>query len=258
MRHREQDEGMRPTLRVTEAPPEPDRRSPRSLVDVAVGASVEAVDVAMALAHRAAPVVRPAARLALDPPLLPAALRPGRWLVVLESNGATHRDEVAALLARLLHTVVPAVLEQVLRSADLTRLVPENVDLDAVIARVDVDAVVSRCDVEAVLDRVDLTRVVLDRTDLDALVRAVLDRIDLAALAEEVIDVVDLPEIIRASSGSLAAGTVQGARMQGAAADQAVARVRERLRLRRRDDAAPAPTAAGPVVAPPEQRPASP
>jgi hypothetical protein len=196
--------------------------------------------------------------LALNPPMLPAALRPGRWLVVLESNGAAHRHALAGRVVRMLHEVVPAVLEEVLRSADLTRLLPQYVDLDALVAGVDVDAVVSRCDVEAVLDRVDLTRVVLDRVDLDALVQAVLDRVDLAALAEEVIEVVDLPEIIRASTGSLASGTVQGARMQGIAADQAVARVRERLRLRRRLDASSAPSdGGGPVAESPDPRPAA-
>jgi hypothetical protein len=254
---RAQHEDMRPTPRVSVVYPASEAPTPRSFVDVAVGASAEVVDIAVVLAHRAAPVVRPAARLALDPPLVPAALRPGRWLVVLASNGATHRDELAERVGRVLHAVVPAVLEEVLRSADLTRLLPEYVDLDALVAGLDVDAVVSRCDVEAVLDRVDLTRVVLDRVDLDALVQAVLDKIDLAALAEEVIDVVDLPEIIRASTGSLASGTVQGARMQGIAADQTVARIRKRLRMRRSSDASSPPSDGGPAADTPQARPAA-
>jgi hypothetical protein len=107
------------------------------------------------------------------------------------------------------------------------------VDLDAVASRLDVDAVAQRLDVEAVLNRLDLTQVVLQRVDLDLLVREVLDHLDLAALAAEVIDAVDLPEIIRDSTGSMASETVMGARMQGIAADETVARVRDRLLLRR-------------------------
>ena len=60
-----------------------------------------------------------------------------------------------------------------------------------------------------------------------------LDHLDLAGLAAEVIDAVDLPEIIRDSTGSMASETVMGARMQGIAADETVARVRDRLFLRR-------------------------
>jgi hypothetical protein len=107
----------------------------------------------------------------------------------------------------------------VLDRVDLTAVVLERVDLDAVL--------------DAVLDRIDLTAVVLERVDLDALVQAVLARIDLVALAEEVIDAVDLPEIIRESTGSMASETVRGARMQGIAADEAVGRAVDRLLLRR-------------------------
>jgi hypothetical protein len=168
----------------------------------------------------------------------------------LEAHGASYRPALAQQLihelTQRLHAVVPVVVEEVLCSADLARLIPEHVDLDAVVAEVDVNAVVARCDVESVLDRLDLTRLVLERVDLDTLVAAVLERVDLAALANDVIEVVDLPEIIRASTGSIASGTMHGARMQGVAADDAVARVRDRLRLRHRSSP---PLSGGPGVA---------
>lgn len=92
---------------------------------------------------------------------------------------------------------------------DLTRLVTKNVDLDAVAARVDVDAIA---------DRVDADRIV--------------DRLDLAAIADQVLDEIDLPEIIRASTGSLASNVVVGVRKRGIEADNTVAGVVDRL-LRR-------------------------
>lgn len=88
-------------------------------------------------------------------------------------------------------------------------------------------------------DELRSARAQLDRL-LDALVPAVtaevFPRVDLATLrglVEEVVDAIDLPEIIRQSTGSMASETVRGARMQAVAADEAVARVVDRLFLRR-------------------------
>jgi hypothetical protein len=229
-------------------------------VEVAVGASAYALDAAAALTRRARPVLRPALATLLRPPLVPEALAPARFLGPLRERGAIERARNGRQLSALLDRLVPLLLEEVLRRADLTGLIRDHVDLDAVAdlldvdavayrldvdavarrldldvvaGRLDVDAVARRLDLEAVLDRLDLTQVVLRRVDLDVLVQAVLDRIDLAGLAEEVIEEVDLPEIIRESTGTMASGTVRDARMQGILADQAVSRVRDRLRLRR-------------------------
>jgi hypothetical protein len=102
---------------------------------------------------------------------------------------------------------------------------------------VDVDGVARRLDVAAVVDRVDVDAVA-SRLDVEAVVR----RLDLAGLAAEVIDAVDLPELIRESTGSMASETVRGARMQGIAADDAVARAVDRLRVRGRGRSSPVGT----------------
>jgi hypothetical protein len=78
---------------------------------------------------------------------------------------------------------------------------------------------------------------VVARIDLDAIIA----RIDLTALAEEVIEGIDLPEIIRESTGTVASEVVRGVRMQSIDADEAVARVVDRLFLRRRRRATDAP-----------------
>jgi hypothetical protein len=162
-------------------------------------------------------------------------------------------------------------VEPVLDGLDLTEIVLTRVDLDAIVkaavahvneeeiatlaGKVDVNAVAKKLDintildemdltaivlqrvdlvkvVDAVLDEIDLTSIVLDRVDLVKVVDAVLDQMDLIAVANEIIDGVDLPGIIRESTGSMASETVQGVRMQGIGADEAVGRVVDRILLR--------------------------
>jgi hypothetical protein len=94
---------------------------------------------------------------------------------------------------------------------DLTALVRERVDLDAIVGEVDIDAVAARLDIDAVIDRVDLV-----------------------GLAQGVMDALDLPAIIRGSTASVASESVQDVRLQSIAADEVVTRVVDRLLLRRR------------------------
>jgi len=87
--------------------------------------------------------------------------------------------------------------------------------------------------------RVDLTPLVKQLVDLDSLIADVdldnvLQRVDLVGLVESIIAEIDLPEIIRESTGSVASSTLRGVRMQGISADEAVARVVDRLRFRHR------------------------
>lgn len=97
---------------------------------------------------------------------------------------------------RALDRLVPAIMTQVLRRADPTALVISYVDLDRVVATIDVDAIARRIDLAALL-----------------------------AAAE-------LPEIIRASTGTLASQGVHRTRMWAIAADEAVDRTRNRVRHR--------------------------
>jgi hypothetical protein len=148
-----------------------------------------------------------------------------RVVAAVDLDAAAMRLDIDAVVGR-------ADVDAVVRRVDLEAVLA-RVDVDAIVARVDVDEVVQRVDVDAVLDRVDLTTVVLERLDLDVVLQAVLDRLDLAALTADVMEAVDLPEIIRSSTGSVASETVRGARMQGIAADEAISRLRNRLRSRR-------------------------
>ena len=183
-------------------------------------------------------------------------------LVALEARGAeTLRagDEVAD---RLLRAVVRRVVSAALDEVDITAVVRDHVDLDAVaegvdverivgrvdldaiaarvdiapiLDRVDIDAVAERVDVGAIIDRVDLDAVaatidvdaIIDRVDLDAVaatidVDAIIGRVDLIGLANAVIEGVDLPTIIRESTGSMSTEAMRGVRSQGMHADDAV------------------------------------
>ena len=112
-----------------------------------------------------------------------------------------------------------------LLNTDLTALVEERVDVQAIVAGVDLDAVAARLDVDAVARRLDLD--------------AVIDRLDLAALARRVIDELDLPALIRESTEGVTGEVVDDLRYGAVDADRSVARVVDRILRRRRDGAVP-------------------
>jgi hypothetical protein len=111
---------------------------------------------------------------------------------------------------------------------DLTELVLERIDvdrltdaisIDRVMARIDLDEVAAGIDVDAVAARLDVARIV--------------DRLDLVAIANEVIDEIDLPAIIRDSTETMAAETMDGVRVHGVRADRFVSRIVDRALLRK-------------------------
>ncbi len=202
---------------------------------------VRLLDVAVGVVATAAGAARALTRVpGLGSPLRALAARGERTI-------ATATVVADALLRAIVVKIVAAALEEI----DLTRLIRDNVDIDAIIegvdldravervdldkavARVDLDAAVRRVDIDAVIGRVDLDAVV-DTVDLDRQVSRVdldtaISRVDLIALANFVIDGVDLPDIIRDSTGSLSAEAVRGVRSQGMQADDAVSHFVGRL-----------------------------
>jgi hypothetical protein len=242
------------------------------MVDVMVALAARTLGVTAGVAggvrRRTRRALHPVVGPVLRPRWAPDRLQPGRWLDAVGREGEARMGALRAELSRRLDALVPLVLDEVLRRADLTDVVLRYLDLDRAVSAVDLDAAAARLDVSAVIDRVDLTAVVLEQVDLDALIPAVLDRVDLTAvvlrrvdldalisavldridlipLAEQVIEGVDLPEIIRESTGTMASDTVQGVRMQGINADEAVGRVVDRLLLRRAHRSTRAPTTPG-------------
>jgi hypothetical protein len=149
---------------------------------------------------------------------------------------------------------VPEIAQGLADQVDLTALVRERVDVNAIVEDVDIDSILDRVDIDAVIDRVDIDEIVarvdmerlarsfpvetiVDRVDVDRVIArtdlvAIIDRLDLAEIAEEVIDEIDLPRLVRESSGMMANETVQTVRVQGMNADRLVSRVVDRV-LRR-------------------------
>lgn len=136
--------------------------------------------------------------------------RTGAWLTPLSGVAVRSTQPLRQELMRAFDAVVPIILDAVLDRVDLTRLVIERVDLDEVARHVDLDAAAGRIDLDAAVHRVDLI-----------------------TLANYIIDGVDLPEIIRASTGSMASEGVRTMRMQTIDADERVNRLVDRVLLRR-------------------------
>jgi hypothetical protein len=182
--------------------------------------------------------------------LLPAVVEEALRRVDLTQVVLRHVDLDRVVAEVDVDAVVRRVdVEQVLDRVDVDEVVARadidavaaRLDLERVLARVDVDAVAAKLDIERVLDRLDLTELAMKRLDWDVLVAAVLTHVDLEAVALDVIEAVDLPDIIRESSGALTSDTVRSARIRGAAADQALSRVRDRFRARHNGVGLPAP-----------------
>ena len=250
-------------------------------VDAALGAAAMAMSVAVSVTRHIARAAAPVWRVVMHPPLLNERLHPARVAAAFVDRGQEARTSSDGELNRMIAAVVPPVVYEVLDSLDLTALVAERVDIDALAAAVDIEAIVDRVDIAAIIDRVDIEAVVrrvdidamvrqvdidavLSQVDIDAIARridldaivegididaivgrvdvdAIVQRLDLVGLAEEVVNGIDLPEIIRESTGSMASEVVRDARMQSIDADVAIARLVDRIIRRRRTRRTDAP-----------------
>lgn len=206
------------------------------------GVATVLVGTAAAALSGAVGTARWALRAAGSVPLVGGRLAEAIDAAVREGERAL---AVGIVTARaVLRVVVREVVAAALGQVDITAIVRDHVDVDAIVAQVDIDAIVRRLDLDAIvatvdidgiIDTVDIGRI-LDRIDLDAVVArvdldaavarvdldAAVHSLDLIALADEIMDGVDLPRIIRESTGSLTTEAVRGVRSQGMAADEAV------------------------------------
>jgi hypothetical protein len=197
------------------APPGPPgtlRLLPGAALGLGLQAQRRSLDAAATLAARIAPplraVTRPAVAVARAP--LAAAWRRldlDGWAARGLAEQRRNRQMAAEAARALLRQLAAAVLAEV--------------DVDAVVARADLDRIVERIDVDAIAARLDID--------------AVVARVDLPGLTEQVLDEVDIDEIIRQSSGTMAAETVDALREQGMHADHLVNRIVDRV-LRRKDE----------------------
>jgi hypothetical protein len=128
-------------------------------------------------------------------PVVGPAVRKG--VAALTAQGEQVITHAIDPIRALVTTVAVNMVEQILAELDLTTLVREHVDINAIAAEFDIDAIV--------------------------------DRMDLIDLANKVIDGVDLPAIIRESTNSVTAEVMTDVRTQGERADDVVAGIVDRV-----------------------------
>jgi hypothetical protein len=240
---------LRRTADEQPGPDEPRNEPVEVLTGAALGAAATLAELMAKAVGAASDAVEPVASVAANPPLLGGLSRgAGSALRFLDGTWKAREADARSSAEAFMKDLVPSVTAGALEQIDLTALVRERLDINAIAADIDLDALIARVDIDAIVDRVDMDALVaklpidavLDRVDLNAVaerldIEAVIARIDLAGLAQEVIDEIDLPEIIRDSSGAMASETVQEVRVLGIGADRFVARVVDRV-LRRTHD----------------------
>ena len=226
-----------------------------TLAGAGLGAAVTAAEAAAGAAKQVADTVGPAITWLVEPRFAKDAGEMAAGAArVLDGQWKASQAEMVEVATTFLGALVPEIARGVADQVDLTALVRERVDVNAIVEDVDIDRILDRVDLDAVIDRVDIDEIVarvdmerlarsfpvepiVDRVDVDRVIArtdlvAIIDRLDLAEIAEEVIEEIDLPRLMRESSGMMANETVQTVRVQGMNADRLVSRVVDRV-LRR-------------------------
>ena len=174
---------------------EPDRgtssaRTTPAAVDAAVGVAAAATNAAVSVTRLFARAAAPVGRMVMHPPLLNESLHPARAVEAFADRGHLARTSASDDLNRIIAAVVPPVVDEVLDSLDLTALVQERVDIDALVSTVDIAAVVDRLDIDAIVRQVDIDGM-LRQVDIDAIVSkvdidAIVRHVDIDAIARQV------------------------------------------------------------------------
>jgi hypothetical protein len=150
---------------------------------------------------------------------------PQPWLRQAAERGRQDREALTSAVVRLVLARVPGLTTALLNQLDLTAVVAERVDVNAVAAQIDVDAIARRVDVIAILDRLDP----------DAVTRYLVEELD-------------LPTIIHSSAGSVMSDALHDVRMQSISADERLSRAVDAMLMRRRPRRTAAPGATGPTA----------
>ena len=239
-----------------------DRDPVATLAGAGLGAAVTTAEAAASAAKQAAETIGPAITWLVEPGFAKEAGEAAAGAArVLDGRWKASQAEMVQAATTFLGVLVPEIARGLADQVDITALVRERIDVNAIVEDVDIDGILDRVDLDAVIDRIDIDAIVgrvdmerlarsfpvetiVDRVDVDRVIArtdlvSIVDRLDLSAIAEEVIDDVDLPRLIRESSGAMANETVQTARVQGMNADRLVARVIDKVIRREARDLGP-------------------
>jgi hypothetical protein len=237
-------DALRATMPDRDEHAEPEQDPAATLAGAGLGAAVTAAEAAASAATNAAEAMAPLISWIVDPKFAKQATEvAGGATRVLDGQWKAAQAETLEAASSFLSILVPEIVKGVMDQVDLTALVRERVDVNAIVEDVDLDKIMDRVDVQRVIGTVDLNEVV-DGVDIERIVErvditSIIDRLDLGAIAQEVIDDVDLPAIVRDSTGAMASEGVQTVRMQSMNADRLVSRIVDKVLRREARDLDP-------------------
>jgi hypothetical protein len=148
---------------------------------------------------------------------VPPMRRPVAFVEARVQGLAAYGDEqrrADAVRAQSLVTRAEGALSVVMRH------VVDLLPVDAILARVDVNALVGTVDLNAILERVDMD--------------ALLARLDLPSLINSVLSEIELGDLIQESTTNIGSDVRDVVRIQSHGADDLLARVMDKVLLRRR------------------------
>jgi hypothetical protein len=173
------------------------KRSIPPALDTALGMAAITTKAAVSVTRQFAGATAPLARVLMHPPVLNERLHPARLVEALADRGRAARTSTSGDLERIIAAVVPPVVNEVLDNLDLTELVRERVDIDALVSAVDVEAIIDRVDIAGIVDRLDIDAIVR-RVDVDAIVSQVdIDAIAKRIDVDAIVDRIDIDAIVR-------------------------------------------------------------
>lgn len=218
-----------------EPPPTPGvlRHLPGALVGAGLAAQRHLLD-ATELAERG--LARAAGAVARTPVVGAPVRATETYLAGWSGRAETEQARNRALVGEFVRRLAPELATAVVQQLDVDALI-EQLPIDAILARVDLDALMTRIDLDALLDRIDV-EAIIERVDVDRIVGRVdvgriLDRVDIGPIASGVLDEVDIGAIVRESTGSITGDVVDGGRVTAMRVDDFMARVVDRMLLRR-------------------------
>ncbi len=135
-----------------------DRSDPvAGVAGAALGAAVIAAEAAAAAAEQLATTIGPAMSWIAEPLAAAEASELAAGVLrVLDGRWKASQTETIEAAAAFLGAAVPAAMRAVGDRIDLTALLREHLDVNAMLAEVDVARIAERLDVEALVDRIDL------------------------------------------------------------------------------------------------------
>lgn len=155
------------------------RRSAAETVWLVVDAAVALTAVGARRGSRGAVAVaralRPLTNLAMRPPLVPQRYWPERQLIELAALGRDRRHSAIAVVRQRCRQLVPAVATEILDQLELTALIQERVDLDALLRGIDLPAIIRESTGSLTSDAMRGNRI--QSSEADQAVAAWVDRV---------------------------------------------------------------------------------